>query len=635
MSVIVATYNSEPAALTKLVDSIAAQPMAARDVEIVFVDDGSTDDTRDRLAEIARARANVVVRSIENSGWASRPRNVGIEIARGEYLLFMDHDDELVAGGLAAAYEFGHAHAADVVNAKEVRTNGWSWGWDSFAADIPLVGPRERNPLDPMTPHKLYRREFVLRHQLRFPEGKRVLWEDIYFNTTAFARGARIAILSSRAFYHWVEGPANTSATFDRSAEEFWSNLDRLLAFIDRELAGRPGRQPLLTHHVRARVLGMLGPKCLPQPLEYVETGYRHARELVERHMPPALDPGLPAADRARLALVRHGDLGLQRLLAELDDGVFATPTLDAVEWVGSALVLTISATLTTGAGEPLRLRRVGDRWLRVVPQELADVLPAHALDVTDDVERAAFTASVKGRSSRSTWRLTGNGAVRCVVERAGDGALTGTLTGSVVARFDPVAFAAEHGLTDPVWDFAARFEALGFAVHRPLRGGVTRVGLLAGSTAVGYVNKAGLYSLDVSSSVRSVTGSARPPVVSASVAARAAGSGLTAVDVRLPMPDVHCAGDSRLAGTAVLGGGATAPLTLTATGRRAVLEGGDAVLERGDAVLEFSAALRDGEHPVRVELEGRVGDTGLVLVVAAGTARLRAASQAAAQTRK
>ncbi len=137
----------------------------------MLIDDGSTDGTLERLQAFARTSQNVVVRSIPNSGWASRPRNVGIKAARGEYLLFMDHDDVLFPGALEHAYEFGRQHSADVVNAKEVRTEGWSWGWDAFMQDVPHAEGIDPHPLIPMTPHKLYRRKFVLKNRLTFPEG--------------------------------------------------------------------------------------------------------------------------------------------------------------------------------------------------------------------------------------------------------------------------------------------------------------------------------------------------------------------------------------------------------------------------------------------------------------------------------
>src|SRR5690606_24376224 len=77
VSVVIPTYASPPDRLESLVSSLDAQTMPTDDFEVIFVDDGSPDDTWDRLETIKRQRSNVRTERIENSGWPSRPRNVG------------------------------------------------------------------------------------------------------------------------------------------------------------------------------------------------------------------------------------------------------------------------------------------------------------------------------------------------------------------------------------------------------------------------------------------------------------------------------------------------------------------------------------------------------------------------------
>ncbi len=105
VSVIIAAYCPGEA-VHRVIDSLDAQTLPQRDFEVIFVDDGSPDDTFARLQGFAATRPNMRVLRIKNSGWPSRPRNTGIEHARGEYLLFMDHDDSLFPDGLRRAYEF-------------------------------------------------------------------------------------------------------------------------------------------------------------------------------------------------------------------------------------------------------------------------------------------------------------------------------------------------------------------------------------------------------------------------------------------------------------------------------------------------------------------------------------------------
>ncbi len=602
VSVVIPTYNTDPQGFQRLLDSLAAQSMPVRDIEIVLIDDGSTDDTLERLQTFARTRQNVVVRSIPNSGWASRPRNVGIKAARGEYLLFMDHDDVLFPGALEHAYEFGRQHSADVVNAKEVRTKGWSWGWDAFTQDIPSAEGRVPHPLIPMTPHKLYRRKFVLKNRITFPEGRRVLWEDVYFNVQAVAHGARVSVLSRYPCYHWVSTADNTSSTFEHDVEEFWSKLAGLFAFIRAELAALPAGPQLIAHHLQARVLGFVGPRSLSRtPAEY-DVAYGHVQQLVAEHAPPELDAALSAVDRCRIELVRTGRADLQRALAEHDRGVTALPVLEEVVWVGPELVLTVTTTLVDADGAPVRFRREGDRWVREVPAELAGALSPTARDITAELECAMFQVSVKGRTSRSTWPLAGQGRVSCT----DDGSGSGVITAAVTTRFDPVAFAAEHDLDDAVWDFAARLSVVGYGSHRGLRGGRTMVGLLAGVAAVGYENRGGLYSLDMAAAVRTVVGSAAPSAQDVRLEAEPRQDGLR-VRAILPLPDVHCFGDTRLDGEVYVGTQIRAPGTLST--------------QEGRAEIGFEVTAPEGDHDLRARFCGRTGATGLVLSVSGQTA--------------
>lgn len=89
VSVIVPVYNAE-SVLHYCVDSILNQTF--KDFELILVDDGSTDGSGALCDEYASKNENVLVKHIENQG-VSVARNTGIELARGEYICFVDSDD--------------------------------------------------------------------------------------------------------------------------------------------------------------------------------------------------------------------------------------------------------------------------------------------------------------------------------------------------------------------------------------------------------------------------------------------------------------------------------------------------------------------------------------------------------------
>ena len=70
------------------------------EMEVVFVDDGSTDGTLERVRAVEAERPNVRVISIPNSGWPGKPRNIGTDEARGEYVMYVDQDDVVEADAL-------------------------------------------------------------------------------------------------------------------------------------------------------------------------------------------------------------------------------------------------------------------------------------------------------------------------------------------------------------------------------------------------------------------------------------------------------------------------------------------------------------------------------------------------------
>jgi glycosyltransferase involved in cell wall biosynthesis len=100
VSVIIPAFNAE-AFIAETLDSVLAQTYA--NVEVVVCDDGSTDGTRQRVEAYGTA-----VRYVHsaNSGAPSRPRNVGIRASTGELLAFIDADDLMAPGRIAAQVAF-------------------------------------------------------------------------------------------------------------------------------------------------------------------------------------------------------------------------------------------------------------------------------------------------------------------------------------------------------------------------------------------------------------------------------------------------------------------------------------------------------------------------------------------------
>lgn len=110
VSVIIPVYNVEPY-LSACLDSVCHQTL--RDIEIICINDGSTDRSLDILQSYAERDSRIQVYSQENRG-PGEARNAGIYRAHGEYIQFIDSDDMLEPDALLYAYEKAKAKKLDV-----------------------------------------------------------------------------------------------------------------------------------------------------------------------------------------------------------------------------------------------------------------------------------------------------------------------------------------------------------------------------------------------------------------------------------------------------------------------------------------------------------------------------------------
>ena len=461
VSVVVPIYNVE-AYLGECLDSLAAQTF--EDLEIVMVDDGSTDGSA-AIAERFAARDPRFTLVSQPNGGLSRARNTGMDVASGEFLAFADSDDvlapnayELLLGALdrtGSDFASGNVHRLTSRGTSQARFLARTFAETRLRTHI----TRHRDLLADRTAwNKLWRRSFWDRHGRRFPEGRTyedipvvlplhfaaqsvdVLEDVVYYWRTR--EGTDLSITQRRAEPRALEnrllaieevhdylsehGPRKAKQWYDASVVaadlKYFLNvldtaddeyralfLDRVNAFLDGvgrgAYRGLPAIERLKWHLVRRRML--------PELLEML----RFEREDL-RDTPPVRIRGAWYADHPFRTDRR---LRIPQRLFRVDKELDFSPGLSSVRWEdgrlrveGWAYVAGVGAptpsaqhvrltALTQGRLRSVRLRVSGIR-ARASSVERPEP-PLGAGGEPSDVSWAGFAAEVDPRRLRSAGR--------------------------------------------------------------------------------------------------------------------------------------------------------------------------------------------------------------------------------------
>lgn len=229
VSVIVPCHN----AVDKIGRCLAA--LAVMDIdparhEVIFVDDCSTDGTHDLLAAACAARPHWrLARMAANSGSPSAPRNRGLDLAQGEYVFFLDCDDEILPDTLRLHLEQARATDADILRGHLIVENGtrreianllkdWSQDLDRAGRIRRIIGGQST------TVCSLIRRDLLWDHAIRW-RGDLRMGEDTLFLIAVLTAAARIEYLDHPTFIYVKTASLTPSSTQNYGERELGDHL--------------------------------------------------------------------------------------------------------------------------------------------------------------------------------------------------------------------------------------------------------------------------------------------------------------------------------------------------------------------------------------------------------------------------
>ena len=206
ISIIIPVYNVEKY-LSRCVDSILSQ--SVEDWELILVDDGSNDSSLQICEEYAKKDARIKAIHQENAG-PSAARNKGIELARGEYISFLDADDWfedwLYVDYSNAIQESNYdiifqGFIRELPDEKVVKSFSMNADTSSMSKED-IICTLYKNRVFGWSWCKIFRREIIEKHQIRFDETLR-LWEDELF-TIQFLHHAKTIKTLDCHNYHYI-----------------------------------------------------------------------------------------------------------------------------------------------------------------------------------------------------------------------------------------------------------------------------------------------------------------------------------------------------------------------------------------------------------------------------------------------
>ncbi|MFF1278414.1 glycosyltransferase family 2 protein [Streptomyces marokkonensis] len=307
VSVVIPVYNAGDH-LAECLRSVADQSIGFENLEIVAVDDASTDGSGALLdAWAARHPGRVrVVRLEENSGAPGGPRNRGIDLATGEFLFFADPDDYLGTEALERMVGAARRNDSDVVLGR-IRGVGRKAPVTPFRRNVDGGDLFSCKAVWSLTAHKLFRRSLVTEHRLRFAEGVR-LAEEQMFVVPACLHARSVSVVADYDCYYLVHRDGFAHLTREvPDPGPFYANVRDVLDVVVAHVPPGSRRNSLLYRWLTLEILGRFKEPFAALP---EETRVRHvelAGQLLREYVPQELVAELPALSRLRCLLLTEG----------------------------------------------------------------------------------------------------------------------------------------------------------------------------------------------------------------------------------------------------------------------------------------------------------------------------------------
>lgn len=237
VSIVVPVYNVS-AYIKRCVDSIAAQ--SYKYIEVLFVDDCGSDDSVAQINEfISRSAIECKLLHHSSNRGLSAARNTGLDAATGDYVYFLDSDDNITPNCIASLVTPLHSGKYDVIIGDYNVIGG-----DGYLPLLLPEGPLFSNDdiirsyaegkWYVMAWNKLYRREFLQKNQLFFKEG--LIHEDVLWTFMVACKASSLYVVKQPVYNYYVRSSSiMTSMSIEKDANIYVQVFYNIALFADKE----------------------------------------------------------------------------------------------------------------------------------------------------------------------------------------------------------------------------------------------------------------------------------------------------------------------------------------------------------------------------------------------------------------
>lgn len=360
VDVIVPVYNTMPY-LRQCLDSVVRQTIGLDRLHIIAVDDGSTDGSGAELDRFAaRYPGTFTVIHQENSGGPAGPCNRALDVATGRYVTFLGADDHLGRESLARQVAAADEWDSDVLIARVVGVNSRYIEQDIFARSEPQIGLLDSPLARSLANTKLFRRELLERHHIRYPEDLPI-GSDLPFTLEACHRARRVSVLSDYDHYFAVRRFTATNITYLSRHPLRLRTVERMLEFLSGLIEPGKERDVVLVRHFEHEVTKLLEDDFLRLDRPVQELVHSGVKRIARDYLTDDIAAKLPVETRIRVGVARDGSVDDLIAVIRQDAEVGVPRTVEREGRLFAAYPVEVD--VTTAPDWRAKLDATGMRW--------------------------------------------------------------------------------------------------------------------------------------------------------------------------------------------------------------------------------------------------------------------------------